>query len=39
LSIEDFRRFNREAAFTEQKYTVEGDFSLLMKMNELFRAA
>ena len=25
-----------QMAFMEQKYTVEGDFSLLMKLNELF---
>ena len=26
-----------QMAFMQQKYTVEGDFSLLMKMNELFK--
>ena len=28
-----------QAAFMQEKYTVEGDFSLLMKMNELFKSA
>ncbi|MCP4139890.1 MAG: hypothetical protein GY755_06310 [Chloroflexi bacterium] len=27
-----------QTAFMEQKYTVEGDFSLLMKMNQLFKS-
>ncbi len=26
-----------QMAFMQQKYTVEGDFSLLLKMNELFK--
>ena len=26
-----------QMAFMQQRYTVEGDFSLLMKMNELFK--
>ena len=26
-----------QAAFMEQKYTVEGDFSLLLKLNEFFK--
>ncbi|MBC8497129.1 MAG: FAD-dependent oxidoreductase [Chloroflexi bacterium] len=28
-----------QAAFMQQKYTVEGDFTLLMKLNDLFKAA
>jgi len=27
-----------QAAFMGQKYTVEGDFSLLMKLNEMFKS-
>ena len=27
-----------QAAFMQQKYTVEGDFSLLMKLNDLFKS-
>jgi len=26
-----------QMAFLQEKYTVDGDFSLLMKMNELFK--
>lgn len=30
---------NGQMAFMQEKYTVEGDFSLLMKMNGLFKTA